>query len=130
MLPVVEQVAEELKDEELEIEIVVPSLLAPLPRQTLLGLLSDRPRVAIIEETHVGAGFGAELAAALLEGGFQGRLRRIGTPPLPIPAARSLESQVIPDKREIIQSLVPLFSLRCRPQFTFPESTTMTIQSG
>ncbi|MEJ7606941.1 MAG: transketolase C-terminal domain-containing protein [Bryobacteraceae bacterium] len=130
MLPIVEKVAVELKEEEIEVEIVVPSLLSPLPRHTLLAALLRRRRIAIVEETHVGSGFGAELAAVLLESGFKGRLRRIGTPPVPIPAARSLESQVIPAERDIIRGLSRCFSPRCRPHFAFLESTTMTILSG
>ena len=109
MLPVIEKIALELKDEELEVQIIAPSLLSPLPRHTLLAALFDCGRIAIIEETHLGAGFGSELAAALLENGYKGRLRRIATPPVPIPAARSLESQIIPGEREIIEALVPLF---------------------
>ena len=109
MLPVVEKVALELRDEEIEVQIIAPSLLSPLPRHTLLAALSACNRIAIVEETHLGAGFASELAATLLENGYRGRLRRIATPPVPIPAARSLESQVIPGEREIIEALIPLF---------------------
>ena len=109
MLPVVEKVALELKDEEIEVQIIAPSLLSPLPRHTLLAALSACNRIAIVEETHLGAGFASELAATLLENGYRGRLRRIATPPVPIPAARSLESQVIPGERDIIEALIPLF---------------------
>jgi 2-oxoisovalerate dehydrogenase E1 component len=109
MIPVVEKVALKFKDEEIEVEIIAPSLLSPLPRNTLMSVLSSRSRIAIVEETHLGAGFASELAATLLENGYRGRLRRIATPPVPIPAARSLESQVIPSERDIIEALIPLF---------------------
>jgi len=109
MLPIVEKVALELNDEEIEVRIIAPSLLSPLPRYTLLAALRESGRIAIVEETHLGAGFSSELAATLLENGYRGRLRRIATPPVPIPAARSLESQVIPSERDIIEALVPLF---------------------
>jgi 2-oxoisovalerate dehydrogenase E1 component len=109
MVPAAEAAAHELKSEEIEVEIVVPSLLSPLPRHTLTAALQNRRRIAILEETHLGAGFGAELAAALLESGYKGRLRRIATPPVPIPAARSLESQIIPGERDILRGLIPLF---------------------
>jgi 2-oxoisovalerate dehydrogenase E1 component len=108
MVPYVEKIAEDLQEEEIEVEIVVPCLLSPLPQQTLIGALARRPHIAIVEETHLGGGFGAELAATLLENGFKGRLRRIATPPVPIPAARSLESQVILDGPEILRALIPL----------------------
>jgi 2-oxoisovalerate dehydrogenase E1 component len=106
MLPIIETVAAHLADEDLVVEIVAPSLLQPLPRQTLLDLLHDRSRVAIVEESPVGPGFGSELAATLLEHGFRGRLTRIGPPPVPIPAARSLESSILPDERRLFDALV------------------------
>jgi 2-oxoisovalerate dehydrogenase E1 component len=105
-LPMVERVAEALGEEDLEVELVVPSLLQPFPRHTLLDLLKDRERVAIIEESPFGPGFGSELAATLCENGFSGRLRRLAPPPVPIPAARTLESAILPDERRLFESLV------------------------
>jgi 2-oxoisovalerate dehydrogenase E1 component len=105
MLPVIERVADRLEAEDFVIEIVAPSLLNPLPRRTLAQLLMERDRVAIVEETHAGPGFGSELAAMLLERGFPGRVRRIGTPPVPIPAARSLEAQVLPGDDALFERL-------------------------
>jgi 2-oxoisovalerate dehydrogenase E1 component len=110
MLPLVEQVVQRLaEEEELALEVVVPCLLAPLPRATLLGLLHDRARVAILEETHTGYGVGAELLATLLESGFAGQATRIGTPPVPISSARSLERQIIPDVDDLVGELLDLF---------------------
>jgi 2-oxoisovalerate dehydrogenase E1 component len=106
MLPIVEQVAAALTEEDLAVEIVAPSLLQPLPRQTLVDLLIDRPRIAVIEESPLGPGFGSELGATLLEHRFRGRLTRLAPPPVPIPAARSLESSVLLDERRLFEALV------------------------
>jgi 2-oxoisovalerate dehydrogenase E1 component len=106
MLDIVERTAEALGDEDLVVEIVVPSLLQPQPRHTLRDLLMDRRRVAIVEESPLGPGFGSELAATMLEHGFAGRLRRFAPPPVPIPAARSLESAILPDERQLFDALV------------------------
>jgi pyruvate/2-oxoglutarate/acetoin dehydrogenase E1 component len=99
-------VASALGEVELTIAIVVPSLLHPLPRHTLRDLLMDRRRVAIVEESPLGPGFGSELAATLLEHRFTGRLRRFAPPPVPIPAARSLEAAILPDERRLFDQLV------------------------
>ena len=72
-------------------------------------LLAGRPRVVIIEESHAEYGVGAEIGASLLEAGFRGRLLRIGCPPVPIPSARSLELDILPDKPEIIRQVLALF---------------------
>lgn len=109
-LPLVEEVAEHLRaEEELAVEVVAISLLAPLPRQTLVRLLGTRPRVVVIEESQTEFGVGAEIGAALLEAGFRGAFMRIGSPPVPIPSARSLERDVIPDKGTILRRILSLF---------------------
>jgi 2-oxoisovalerate dehydrogenase E1 component len=110
ILPILENVAAKLEEEELEVEIVVPSLLAPLPRRTLVGLLRNRERILVVEEGHAEYGFAAELGAALLEAGHNGRFLRIGTPPVPVPAARSLEAEIIPSEEYILEKAISLIS--------------------
>jgi 2-oxoisovalerate dehydrogenase E1 component len=110
MLPVVEDVVRRLEEEEeLAVEVVVPALLAPLPRAALAGFLRERRRVVVVEESHHEFGVGAEILASLLEAGFQGLARRLGTPPVPIPSARSLERQVIPDEDALVAEILRLF---------------------
>jgi 2-oxoisovalerate dehydrogenase E1 component len=110
MLPLVEAVARRLEDEEeLAVEILAPSLLAPLPRGTLLRPLQSRRRVAVVEESHHEYGIAAEIVATLAEGGFRGQVVRIGTPPVPIASARSLEQQIIPDEQAIFDRIVAMF---------------------
>src|SRR5262249_12947986 len=110
ILPLVEEVAEHLrKEEELAVEIVALSLLAPLPRQHLSRRLLGRPRGVVVEESQAEFGVGAEVGALLAEGGFRGAFARVGSPPVPIPSARSLELDVLPDKPEILRRLLSLF---------------------
>jgi 2-oxoisovalerate dehydrogenase E1 component len=45
-----ESVATQLEEEEINFEIVAPSLLAPLPRATLVNHLLSSPRIMVIEE--------------------------------------------------------------------------------
>jgi len=107
MLPVVEEAALRLEDEEeLRVDIVVPSLLSPLPCRTLLAHLLNSERVVIAEESHHEFGIGAEIAACLLEAGFAGQAFRIGTPPVPIASARSLERQILPDADRLIEDIL------------------------
>jgi 2-oxoisovalerate dehydrogenase E1 component len=51
----------------------------------------------------------AEIMATLLESGFTGQAVRIGTPPVPIAAARSLERQIIPDVDRLVAEILDLF---------------------
>lgn len=107
MLPVVEEAARRLEEaEELMVDIVVPSLLSPLPRRTLLAHLMSSERVVIAEESHHEFGIGAEIAASLLEAGYPGQAFRVGTPPVPIASARSLERQILPDADRLIEDIL------------------------
>jgi 2-oxoisovalerate dehydrogenase E1 component len=110
MVPVAEAAAIELEeDEELEVELVVPAQLAPLPGHALAAALADRSRVLIAEETVAAFGVGAEIAAVLLEAGFAGRLARVGARAPAIPAARSLEAEVLPDRARVVDAALGLF---------------------
>jgi 2-oxoisovalerate dehydrogenase E1 component len=101
-----ESVATQLEEEEISFEIVAPSLLAPLPRATLVNHLLTSPRIVVIEEAPTEFGFAAELGTALLEASFQGRYRRVASPPVPIPAARSLETTVLPSVQDVMDCVI------------------------
>lgn len=111
MLPIVEQVADELTAEELAVEIVVPGLLSPLPVHQLRRHLGGRQAVVVVEEGYAEAGFGAALGAALLEAGFRGRFSRLSPPPVPIPAARSLETGILPGRSRIHDAILQTLDL-------------------
>lgn len=107
MLPVVEATARYLEEEEeLDVEILVPSLLSPLSKTGLIGHLLDRPGVVMVEESHHDFGVSAEVGASLLDSGYTGKFLRIGTPPVPIASARSLERQILPDEAMLIEQIL------------------------
>jgi 2-oxoisovalerate dehydrogenase E1 component len=109
ILPLVERAARRLEqEEELAVEILAPALLAPLPRHGLLNWLLNRPRIAVIEESHHEYGVSAEILAGLAEAGYRGWIVRVGAPPVPIAAARSLEREQLPDEETIIANVLDL----------------------
>jgi 2-oxoisovalerate dehydrogenase E1 component len=109
MLPLVERAAKRLTDEEeLEVEIITPSMLAPLPRQTLISALMQRSHIAVVEESHHEFGVSAEILASLAEAGYRGKVIRIGTPPAPIASARSLERDQLPDESTIVSNVLDM----------------------
>lgn len=110
MLSFVENAADRLsEEEELDVEIIAPSLLSPLPRKTLLNVLLERPRIAVIEESHHEFGFSAELLASLAEADYKGTVIRLGMPPVPIASARSLERLQLLDEQTIVDNILDLF---------------------
>lgn len=107
MLPIAEKAARMLEEnEELAVEIIAPALLAPLPRESLLKALLDRPRILVVEEAHHQFGFSAEVLAMLAENGYKGKVARLGTAPVPIASARSLESAQLPDENAIVSAVL------------------------
>ena len=111
MLPYVEKLREELRDEELSMEIVAPALLNPLPKHQLVQHLLERQAVLVVEEAYSETGFGCAVGTTLLEAGFRGRFGRLSPPPVPIPAARSLESSVLPGRAHILSAIVRLLDI-------------------
>lgn len=110
MLPLVELIASQLAmEEELAVELVVPSLLAPFPRHTLAGILMNRPRIVVLEESPVEFSVGAELGAILAEGGYRGEFARLGSPAVPVPSARSLEEAVLWSHTALARQILKLF---------------------
>ena len=80
-----------------------------MPTHSLGALLGDARRIAVVEEAHGPHGFSAELGGVLLESGYAGPYLRIATPPVPIPAARSLEADVIPNEAFVVEQVTALF---------------------
>lgn len=109
MLPIAEKAARILEEnEELAVEIIAPALLAPLPRFSLLKALMNRPRILVVEEAHHQFGFSAEVLATLAENGYTGKVARLGSAPVPIASARSMESAQLPDEEAIVSAVMDI----------------------
>jgi 2-oxoisovalerate dehydrogenase E1 component len=107
MLPIAEKAARILEEnEELSVEIIAPALLSPLPRFALLKALLHRPRILVVEEAHHQFGFSAEVLAMLAENGYRGKVARLGSAPVPIASARSMESVQLPDEEAIVSAVM------------------------
>jgi 2-oxoisovalerate dehydrogenase E1 component len=107
MLLEVEKAVKRLEqEEELAVDVIVPALLAPLPRATLAKALLEYDTILLAEESHHEFGVSAELMAMLTELRYTGTVVRIGTNQVPIASARSLESHIIPDSNKIVTALL------------------------
>ena len=96
MLPVVEQIAEELTAEELAVEIVVPGLVNPLPLHQLRRHLADRPAVVIVERGIRKRGSVRRSARRCSKPGSRAGSRGCRRRRCRSPAARSLETGILP----------------------------------
>jgi 2-oxoisovalerate dehydrogenase E1 component len=107
MLLEVEKAVQRLeREEELTVDVLVLGLLAPLPRAALAQALLHYDAILVAEESHHEFGISAEIMATLTESGYSGTVTRLGMRPVPIASARSLESEIIPDSREVMSAVL------------------------
>ena len=92
-------------ERELVADLCVVSQLSPLDLDGLLPSALASDCVVTVEEAPGESGFGAEVAARLVEAGFRGRFARIAAAASPIPAAKSLEDVVLPTGESIRREL-------------------------
>jgi 2-oxoisovalerate dehydrogenase E1 component len=109
MLTEVEEAVRYLEEEEeLAVEVLVPSLLSPLPAAALIERIERCGKLLIVEEGPRAFGIGAEAVSRLAEAGVLKRVRRLGFEDIIIPAARHLEAEAIPGSAEIIAAALTL----------------------
>jgi len=98
--------AEELEKDGISVEIVDPSTLVPLDKETIINSVKKTGRVVIVTEDCKTAGVSAEIAAVIAEEALDyldAPIKRVANPDVPIPFSPPLESFVIPDEKSIIE---------------------------
>lgn len=94
-----------LVEHELAVEVLVFAQLAPLDPDCLAGALSrSGGRLLTLEEGTLPGGWGAEVIARCAEQGWLRSAQRVAARNTPIPSARELESQVLPQPQEVVQA--------------------------
>lgn len=94
--------------EEIVVEILIPSLIKPLPLSDILPSVRNSTRVVIAEEGVRYSGWGAELASQIQESTFDiltKPIARIGARETPIPSSRPLEDQVLVQVEDIEKAI-------------------------
>lgn len=91
-------------EDEIFIDIVVYSQLYPVDLSSILTSIKKSGRLLVVEEGTKTAGWGAEILAASHEefGDLIHQGRRVANPDMPIPAATSLERDLLPGVEDII----------------------------
>ena len=94
-------------EEEIFSELIIPTRLSPFALQPLMDSASKTGRVLLIEEGTRQLGWGAEVAALLMEnpGRKINQLKRLAACETPVPAAVTLERHMLPQQEDIEQVL-------------------------
>lgn len=96
--------ARELAREGIEVEVIDPRTLRPLDTETILESVRKTHRLVVVHEGWTKWGFGAEVAAMVMEEAFDwldAPVTRIGMRDVPMPYNDALERAVIPSQAEI-----------------------------
>ncbi len=100
-VPLAEKVAEALAAESVSVEVIDPRTLAPFDHQTVVRSVCKTGRLVIVHEAVKSAGFGAEVAATVMDSDAFERLEapivRVANPGVPVPHSAALHQLALPN---------------------------------
>jgi acetoin:2,6-dichlorophenolindophenol oxidoreductase subunit beta len=108
MVPKALKAAEKLAADGISAEVIDPRTLIPLDEKTILESIAKTNRVVIADEGHLRGGAAADLAALIVEKGFDSLdapPRRVTALDVPIPFSPPLEKAAIPGDAQIEQAV-------------------------
>ena len=108
MVPRALSAATVLERDGISVEVVDPRTLQPLDEETILGSVRKTNRLLIVHEAWVRGGFGAEVAAMVVDKAFDyldAPVARLGAPHTPMPYNDRLELEVIPSQDRIVEAV-------------------------
>ena len=108
MVPRALSAATVLERDGISVEVVDPRTLQPLDEETILASVRKTNRLLIVHEAWVRGGFGAEVAAMVVDKAFDyldAPVARLGAPHTPMPYNDRLELEVIPSQDRIVEAI-------------------------
>jgi pyruvate/2-oxoglutarate/acetoin dehydrogenase E1 component len=113
MVPKALSVADELANEGVSVEVFDPRTLVPLDEEGLLSSVAKTGRVVIADEGHRRGGAAADLAAIVVDQGFDSLnapIKRVTALDTPIPFSPPLEEFVLPNEAKIKQAVLEVLA--------------------
>lgn len=106
------QAAEKAQDDGISVEVVDLRTLYPVDRGTILNSVMKTGKALIIHEDNLTGGYGAEIAATIVDGAFQyldAPVRRLAGPDVPaVPFSHPLQEWFMPDIDKIYKAILDL----------------------
>lgn len=100
--------AETLEKGGLAAEVIDPRTLVPLDEKTLINSVKKTGRVVVVHEAWKRGGFGAEIAAMMMEEAMDyldAPVKRVGGLNVPTPFSPALEKYVVPNENDIVKAV-------------------------
>jgi 2-oxoisovalerate dehydrogenase E1 component len=107
------QACDRLAQQGIQPEVIDPRTLAPLDMATILASLHKTGRLLIVDEAFQPCGIGAEIAAQVIDQGFDdldAPIRRLNGAHVPTPYSPPLEAAVVPQVDAIVESVRSLMA--------------------
>ena len=107
------EAAEQLAGEGISVEVIDPRTIAPLDIATILESVQKTGRLLVVDETFGPFGAGAEIAAQVMDLGFDdldAPVRRLNGAHAPTPYSPPLEAAVVPNTPTIVQAIRDLLA--------------------
>jgi 2-oxoisovalerate dehydrogenase E1 component len=105
------EAAERLAAKGVSVEVVDPRTVSPLDRETILASVHKTGRLLIVDEAFSPFGLGAEVAASVVEAGFDdldAPIRRLHGALTPTPYSPPLEKAVVPQVEDVERAILEL----------------------
>lgn len=100
--------AEQLAADGISVEVIDPRTLVPLDRGTILDSVAKTGRLVVVDPAHRTCGAAAEIAACVVEDGFdslQAGIARVTTPDTHPPFSPTLEASLYPTVERIVAAV-------------------------
>jgi 2-oxoisovalerate dehydrogenase E1 component len=107
------EACDRLAGEGVSVELIDPRTVTPLDTDTIAKSVAKTGRLLIVDETFAACGVGAEIAARLVDVGFDdldAPIRRLNGAHVPTPYSPPLEAAVVPDVEKITQAIRDLLA--------------------
>ena len=108
------EAAERLSEEcGIEVEVVDLRTISPMDKETIFKSVRKTNRLVCYEEGHRNIGVGAEVSARVAEYCFDyldAPITRVAALDIPIPCARELEQEMLPNVDKLVDAVKGLFS--------------------
>jgi pyruvate dehydrogenase E1 component beta subunit len=108
MVPVALSAAQKLSEEGIELDVVDIRTLKPLDVPSILSSVEKTGRLIVLHEACLTNGFGAEIAATVMEEGFyslDAPVKRVAAPDIPVPYSTDMEKFFIPGENDLIDAV-------------------------
>lgn len=108
MICMVAEVAEQLSQEGINVEVIDLRTIVPLDIETVLASVKKTGKLVVAHEAPKNSGFGAEIAALIIERGFQyldAPIVRVAGKPCAVPYCKVLEDEVLPQRHDLEKAL-------------------------